>query len=199
MVSGRCQGGGRQCRSLRFLHHGTARNWTRRAGSKEGGDVPHLDVQASCVYWDHRGVALWHVRWHVRCTVTAETYVRSKTATYALLPACRLNWFSYSGRKKLRTSFIVTSRLVGGRGRPQGDSTWGERTQSFPCIIRCENTSRLQKYRNGGHLWVVNVFSYTIHAQTLGHRAPPCPFNFSPLTVTFPKRSVILRPLYWSL
>jgi hypothetical protein len=24
---------------------------------------------------------------------------------------------------------------------------------------------RLQKYRNGGQLWVVNVFSYTIHAQ----------------------------------
>jgi hypothetical protein len=56
---------------------------------------------------------------------------------------------------------------VGGRGRPQGDSTEGERTQSFPCIIRCETVRfRLQKYRNGGQLWVVNVFSYTIHAQT---------------------------------
>jgi hypothetical protein len=56
---------------------------------------------------------------------------------------------------------------VGGRGRPQDDSTEGERTQSFPCIIRCETVRfRLLKYRNGGQLWVVNVFSYTIHAQT---------------------------------
>jgi hypothetical protein len=28
------------------------------------------------------------------------------------------------------------------------------------------NSFSLQKYRNGGQLWVVNVFSYTIHAQT---------------------------------
>jgi hypothetical protein len=80
----------------------------------------------------------------------------------------------------------------------QGDSTLGERTKSFPCTIRCETVRfRLHKYRNGGQLWVVNVFSYTIHAQTVGHRAPPLPFpSFSPLTVTFPKLSVILRPLY---
>jgi hypothetical protein len=33
--------------------------------------------------------------------------------------------------------------------------------------------------------------------QTGGHRAPPLLFHlFSPLTVTFPKLSVILRPLY---
>jgi hypothetical protein len=33
--------------------------------------------------------------------------------------------------------------------------------------------------------------------QTVGHRTPPCPFHlFSSLTVTFPKLSVILRPLY---
>jgi hypothetical protein len=45
--------------------------------------------------------------------------------------------------------------------------------------------------------WVVNVFSYTIHAQTVDNRAPPLLFaSFSPLTVTFPKLSVILRPLY---
>jgi hypothetical protein len=32
---------------------------------------------------------------------------------------------------------------------------------------------------------------------TVGHRAPPLLFPyFSPLTVTFPKLSVILRPLY---
>jgi hypothetical protein len=75
----------------------------------------------------------------------------------------------------------VTSRHVGGRGRPQDVSTWGERTQSFPCIIRRETvTFRLQKYRNGGQLWVVNVFSYTIHAQT--DSSPSCfplaPFLF---------------------
>jgi hypothetical protein len=28
------------------------------------------------------------------------------------------------------------------------------------------NRFRLQKYRNGGQLWAVNVFSYTIHVQT---------------------------------
>jgi hypothetical protein len=56
---------------------------------------------------------------------------------------------------------------VGGRGRPKDDSTEGEKTQPFPCIIRCETVRfRLQKNRNGGQLWAVNVFSYTIHAQT---------------------------------
>jgi hypothetical protein len=56
---------------------------------------------------------------------------------------------------------------MGGRGRLQDDSTEGGRTQSFPCIIRCETVRfRPQKCRNGGQLWVVNVFSYTIHAQT---------------------------------
>jgi hypothetical protein len=35
------------------------------------------------------------------------------------------------------------------------------------CTIRCETVRfRLQKYRNGGQLSVVNVFSYSIHAQT---------------------------------
>jgi hypothetical protein len=59
------------------------------------------------------------------------------------------------------------------------------------------NRFRQQKYRNGGQLWVVNVFSYTIHAQNLGHRAHPLPFpSFSLLTVTFPKLAVILRPLH---
>jgi hypothetical protein len=42
---------------------------------------------------------------------------------------------------------------VGGRGRPKNDSTEGEKTQSFPCIMRCETvTFRLQKYRNGRQL-----------------------------------------------
>jgi hypothetical protein len=64
-------------------------------------------------------------------------------------------------------SLTVRSRHVGGRGRPQNDSTQGERTQSFSCIIRYGTVRfRLQKYRNRGQLWVVNVFSYTIHAQT---------------------------------
>jgi hypothetical protein len=36
--------------------------------------------------------------------------------------------------------------------------------------------------------------------QTVDNRAPPLPFpSFSPLTVTFPKLSVILRTLYWVL
>jgi hypothetical protein len=63
----------------------------------------------------------------------------------------------------------------------------------------CETvTFRLQKYRNGGQMWVVNVFSYTIHAQTdcWQSRSPLLFPYFSPLTVTFPKISVILRPLY---
>jgi hypothetical protein len=43
----------------------------------------------------------------------------------------------------------------------------GEHNECFPCIIRCETVRfRLQKYHNGGQLWVVNVFSYIIHAQT---------------------------------
>jgi hypothetical protein len=33
--------------------------------------------------------------------------------------------------KWLRASLTVISRHLGGRGRPQGDSTWGKRTQSF--------------------------------------------------------------------
>jgi hypothetical protein len=40
------------------------------------------------------------------------------------------------------------------------------------------NRFRLQKYRNGGQLWVVNVFSYTIHAQT------DCCQSRSPLTLS---------------
>jgi hypothetical protein len=54
-------------------------------------------------------------------------------------------------------------------GRPKDDSTEGQKTQSFPYTIRCETVRfRLHKYGNGGQLWVVNVFSYTIlvHAQT---------------------------------
>jgi hypothetical protein len=75
---------------------------------------------------------------------------------------------------------------------PQGDSTWGERTQSFPCTIRRENI-----FRNGGQLWVVNVFSYTIHAQTVGHRAPPLALSiFFPSYCDVSKLSVMLRPLY---
>jgi hypothetical protein len=62
----------------------------------------------------------------------------------------------YRGRKIIAT---VRSRHVGGRGRPQDDGIEGERTQSFPCIIRCETVSfRMQKNRNGGQLRVVNVF-----------------------------------------
>jgi hypothetical protein len=53
----------------------------------------------------------------------------------------------------LRASLTVRSKHVGGRRRPQDDSTEGERTQSFPCTIRCETVRfRLQKYRNGGQL-----------------------------------------------
>jgi hypothetical protein len=63
----------------------------------------------------------------------------------------------------MRASLSVITRHVGGRGRPKDDSTEGEKTQSFPCIIRCETVRfRLQKYRNGGKLRIVNVFSYTI-------------------------------------
>jgi hypothetical protein len=41
------------------------------------------------------------------------------------------------------------------------------------------------------------MFSYTIHAQTDDNRAPLLLFpSFSPLTVTFPKLSAILRPVY---
>jgi uncharacterized membrane protein YqaE (UPF0057 family) len=52
------------------------------------------------------------------------------------------------------------------------------------------NRFRLQKYRNGGQLWAVNVFSCTIHAQT--DSSPSCfplalSIFFPPLTVTFPK------------
>jgi hypothetical protein len=47
----------------------------------------------------------------------------------------------------------VRTRHVGGSRRPQDESTQGERTQSFPCIIRCEKVGfRMQKYRNGGQL-----------------------------------------------
>jgi hypothetical protein len=53
---------------------------------------------------------------------------------------------------------------VGWRGRPQDDSIEGERTQSL--FYTMWNGFRLQKYRNGGQLWAVNVFSYAIHAQT---------------------------------
>jgi hypothetical protein len=74
-----------------------------------------------------------------------------------------------------------------------------ERKQSFPCIIRCETVSfRLQKNCNREQLWVVNVFSYTIHAQTDCWQSLS-PFTlsifFSPLTVTLHKFFVVLRPL----
>jgi hypothetical protein len=85
----------------------------------------------------------------------------------------------------------VTSRHVGGRGRPQGDSTWWERTQPFPCTIRCENRFRLQKYRNGGQL-SSKCFQlyYTCSDRLLTIALPSCPFHLiSPLTVTFPKLS----------
>jgi hypothetical protein len=49
----------------------------------------------------------------------------------------------------------------------------------FRFIRRCETVRfRLQKYRNGGQLWVVKVFSYTIHAQT--DSSPSC----SPLALS---------------
>jgi hypothetical protein len=43
--------------------------------------------------------------------------------------------------QQLRASLTVTSRHMGGRVRPQDNSTEGERTQSFPCIIRYETGS----------------------------------------------------------
>jgi hypothetical protein len=55
----------------------------------------------------------------------------------------------YAGQQT--STFLCTH--VGGRGRPKDDSTEGEKTQSLPCIIRCETFRfRLQKYRNGGQL-----------------------------------------------
>jgi hypothetical protein len=63
---------------------------------------------------------------------------------------CHQNW--YSGRK-ITASLTVRRRHVGRSGRPQDDSTEGQRTQSFPCTVRCETLRfRLQKYRNGGQL-----------------------------------------------
>jgi hypothetical protein len=80
----------------------------------------------------------------------------------------------YSGRK-VTASFTDRYRYTRGRQeRPKDDSTKGEKTQSSPCIIRCETvTFRLQKYRNGGQPWAVNVFNYAIHAQTDCWASPP--------------------------
>jgi hypothetical protein len=95
--------------------------------------------------------------------VNVFSYTIHAQSLAVVLPPCPFHLFPLL----LRTSLAVRSRNVGGRVRLQGNSTWGERTQSFPCTIRCETVRfRLQKYRNGGQLWVVNVFSYTIHAQT---------------------------------
>jgi hypothetical protein len=101
----------------------------------------------------------------------------------------------HADAKWLRASLTVRTRHVGDRGRPKDDSTEGEKT--IICLYYTTwNRFRLQKYRNGGQLWAVNVFSYTIHAQTVDNRAPPLLFpSFFPLTVTFPKLSVILRTL----
>jgi hypothetical protein len=85
---------------------------------------------------------------------------------------CRLIWHLQWTQNNCELRWPLQVRHVGGRGRQQDDSIWGERTQYFPCIIRCENRFRLQKYRNGGQLWVVNILSYTIHAQT--DSSPSC-------------------------
>jgi hypothetical protein len=45
---------------------------------------------------------------------------------------------------------------VGGRGRTKDDSTKGEKTQSFPCTIRCETARfRLHRYEHtcGFSIW----------------------------------------------
>jgi hypothetical protein len=93
----------------------------------------------------------------------------------------RSQW--YSGRKII-ASFTDRYRHTRGRQeRPKDDSTEGVKTESFPCIIRYETVRfRLQKYRNGWQLWAVNVFSYTIHAQTDCWPSPPlAPSIFLPL------------------
>jgi hypothetical protein len=54
---------------------------------------------------------------------------------------------------------------LGERERPQDDSRERENTM-LSLYYMTWNRFRLQKYRNGGQLWAVNVFSYTIHAQT---------------------------------
>jgi hypothetical protein len=79
--------------------------------------------------------------------------------------------------KYLRASLTVRTRHVGGRGRPKDDSTEGEKT-IISLYYTMWNRFRLQKYRNGGQLWVVNVLIYTIHAQT------DCWQSCSPLTLS---------------
>jgi hypothetical protein len=95
----------------------------------------------------------------------------------------------------VRASLTVTSRHMGRRGRPQGDNTLGERTQSFPCIIRCETGSGCRNIvtEDSCEQYMFSVILYMLR-QTVGYRAPPLPFPyFSPLTVMFRKLSVILR------
>jgi hypothetical protein len=85
---------------------------------------------------------------------------------------------------------------VGGRGRPKDDSTEGEKTQSFPCSIRCE-TVRFRPQRTAVSSKCFHLY-YTCSDRLLTIALPSCSFHLSsPLTVTFPKLSDIFRPLYW--
>jgi hypothetical protein len=89
----------------------------------------------------------------------------------------------------------VISRHVGGRGRPQDDSTYGQRTQSFRCNIRY--AAEVSQRRTAVSSKCFQLY-YTCSDRIFAVVLPPCPFHrFPPLTVTFPKLTVILRPLYF--
>jgi hypothetical protein len=121
--------------------------------------------------------------------------VVSYKASNALQPFCDLYWTQ--NNCELRWPLEVDRREEGEDGKTTAQRERDrEKTQCFLYNIRCETVRfRLQKYRNGRQLWVVNVFSYTIHGQTDCWQSRS-PLDFSPLTVTFPKLSVILRPLH---
>jgi hypothetical protein len=74
-------------------------------------------------------------------------------------------WFSqcYSGRK-ITASFIDRYKYTWEAGRDR--KTIAHRKREHNPFLVLYDVKQVQKYRNGGQLWVVNVFSYTIHAQT---------------------------------
>jgi hypothetical protein len=97
--------------------------------------------------------------------------------------------------KWLRVSLTVTSRHVGGRGRPQGDSTWRERTKSFPSSIRCENScfqaAEVSQRRTAVSSKCFQL-CYTCSDRLLVIALPPYPFHLFPLLLwRFPTSQLV--------
>jgi hypothetical protein len=89
---------------------------------------------------------------------------------------------AYSGPKIIASFVDLRSRQVGGTGRPQDDSTEGERTQSFPFILY--DVKHVQAAEVSQQRTAVSSKCFQLYytgSDRLDNRAPPCCFHIFPL------------------